>query len=160
MTPRLSVPSVLLGAALLYGCGPSKPELEGSLSTLVDLKYDSAELVQSADEFALRFVRRREAGEDTPFKLTYNLSGTAIQNNVPMDLAQAKPEGGPRTTLARDVLDDPRTTFPDILRGTVTFQSVPVSGGKLSGELHLTFVPGKEFACGHTVFGTFEASVP
>lgn len=156
-----ALPVFMLGAVALAGCGNGNAhELEGSLSVIVGLKYDSAELVQSQDELSLRFIQKREAGEDTPFKLTYNLSGTAVQNKVELDLAEERPQGGPRTSIARDVLDDPRSTFPAIERGGITFDTLPEPGGKVTGELWMTFTRCTQFACGRTVFGNFEANVP
>lgn len=145
--------------AALCGCGPSHA-LEGSLSSVLALQYDTVEFNGNNDEFALRFVKKRESGEDTPFKLSYNLSGTAIQRHVDMDLASQRPEGGPRTTLSRDVLDDPRQSFPAVQLGAITFEDLPTSGQHVKGQFHLTFVEGKELGSGRTVFGPFEATVP
>lgn len=145
---------------LVTACGGETKQLEGSLSTLVDLEYESAELIQSEEDFALRFIKRREIGEDTPVKLTYSLAGTAISTNTDMDLSEDRPAGGERSAVTREVLEDPRKTFPRIERGAIKFFSLPEPGGRVKGELHFTFEQGVEFGCGRTVFGPFEANVP
>ncbi|MFL5318769.1 MAG: hypothetical protein ACJ790_03875 [Myxococcaceae bacterium] len=166
MTLRASLIAALCVCGCLCGCGQASHELEGSLSTLVSLKYDTAELLHSDDEIALRFFQKRESGEDTTFKLSYKTSGVALQSKVPLQLEAMTPDGsGQRTSVSRDVLDDPRTTFPPVERGELTFDQAPdlsgplEAGRKVTGNLHVTFVQCTDFGCGRTVFGNFEANL-
>ena len=60
---------------------------------------------------------------------------------------------------ARDVLNDPRKTYPTIQIGTLIFNSRPEAGAKVTGDFNITFTNGIETASGRTVFGHFEAKV-
>jgi hypothetical protein len=82
-----------------------------------------------------------------------------------------------RGSLSRNVLDDPRTMFPPfrpcaeyapdggVLKPScaeLTLNNVPAQGKKLlaSGNFHVTFANGVDFASGRTVFATFDAEFP
>lgn len=152
-----------LALATLAGCGkPGAPkhQLEGSLSVLMDLSYDDAEVQLSSTELAVRFIRNNDGTENTPLRVGVSLEGTSYEAGHTMDLAETTPSGSQRGSVTRNVLDDPRRTFPALGRGKLTFHRSPVPGEQTSGDLSLTFSNGTELASGRTVFGTFEANVP
>lgn len=149
----------LVLVAYLAGCGPASFELEGSLSTVLDLRYKSSDVSVSDTEVAVRFLRPRGEGEDTVLKVAANLEGELLGAEHVLNLAEELANGSQRGTILRNVLDDPRTTFPKLLRGRLLFHGPPTAGRKVPGEVSVTFVEGGEFASGRTVFGSFEAKV-
>jgi hypothetical protein len=62
--------------------------------------------------------------------------------------------------LARNVVNDTRTTFPPIAQGQLLFKGSIASGQQVSGSFNVTFALGIDAACGRTVFADFKASVP
>ncbi len=152
-----------LAVAVLAACGaPKGPphRLEGSLSVLMDLRYDLAQIDLSNQDVAVRFVRKRSEGEDVVLKVTASLLGTAVDANEPIDLAEQTPAGAQRGTLSRNVFDDPRRELPALERGRLLFKSSVVPGANVAGEVSATFENGTHFASGRTVFGSFTAEVP
>jgi len=174
-----------LGAALcaLCACQPGDPNappppkyrLEGSLTQLMSLGYDEARIEGTSQDIALTFVRAipldttlpdgGQAGmggvsEDYPLKITYryedNDGGVPAASTV--DLAEVY-QGAQRGVLSRNVLQDPRKSFPDMLRGELYFDRFPAQGEKVRGNFHVTFENGIEEASGRTVFGDFQATV-
>jgi hypothetical protein len=126
----------------------------------MDLAYDEAHLEQTEQEVSVRFARKRGEGEDIVFKTTASLEGIAVTPGTPIDLAGLTTAGTVRGVTSRNVLDDPRRTFPTIVRGRLLFQTAFTSGAKAAGEFSVTYENGIELASGRTVFGNFEALVP
>ena len=149
-------------ALLSLGCGKGPPHfLEGSLSAVMALGYATVVAQPSTDALAVRFVLPRgEAGEDTVLEVAVDLHGTAFTPGVALDLAELSPAGQQRGSLSRNVLDDPRRTFPPLQRGTLLLDRALEPEARVSGELRATFENGVLAASGHTVFGTFQAGVP
>ena len=146
---------------LALGCGSGKAKsLEGSLSVTMDLTYDSAELLTSDTEAALKFAQTLGSIENVVFQVTVNWVGVEVKPGVPIDLTELAPSGAQRGVVSRNVDNDPRHTFPPLGRGRLLLQGVPNSGGKTRGDFSVTFENGTHFASGRTVFGKFEASVP
>lgn len=159
--PALLLPLLAGLVALTPGCGRApRHRLEGSLSVLLDLRYDDAVVEATPEEAAVRFVRTREAGEDTVLKVALSLLGAALDANAPLDLAEATPTGAQRGVVSRNVTDDPLHDFPRLARGTLVLRRSAISGERVPGELHLTFENGTTFGAGRTLFGAFEANVP
>lgn len=157
----------LFGAAL-SGCGgkganaPARFQLEGSLSVVMDLGWDSAELDTTSDEIAVRFIRKRGTTTDTPLKIVWAQAGQELNTPSTIDLAEARPDdpNRPRTVVTRNVLDDKRTVFPLIVRGKLSFLTKIVPNSSVKGQFNITFENGIDFANGRTIYGPFTAKVP
>lgn len=146
----------------LVACGRSGEQsaLEGSVTELLDLGYASARLEASEQDFALSFLKPRGEGEDVVLKLGVSTAGITPADGTTLDLAEALTETQQRGVFTRNVLDDPRQTFPRLKRGFVTLRTWPTPGARVVGELSALFENGVELASGRTIFGGFEANVP
>jgi hypothetical protein len=178
-------PSSAIGLfAALAACSGNGPAhaLEGSLGDEMDLGYDEAVLMSSTGQFSISFNRKKGMGFDTVFQIGVTVEmGEKVTGGTTWDLAQVLSNGMPRGTLSRNVLDDPRTTFPPFRNTTDCTQThlsdgghdgmscaelgldnIPAEGQNLpaGGNFHVTFANGVEFASGRTVFGTFAAKFP
>ncbi len=163
---------------------PPKFRLEGSLSQLMNLAYDEVRLLldydpgnpQPTDTMSIEFIRLRpmgtgmlpdggtemtSSGEDTVLKIGYALAGDAPPANQRLDLTFLDENGQPRTTLSRNVLNDPRRTFPPLRVGSLFLDRAPdrVKMNTVNGDFNLTFQNGIEVASGRTIFGNFAAKV-
>lgn len=150
---------LFLGLAGLPGCGSGNHQLEGSLSEVLDLTYQSVDVVKNPDDLSVRFLMPQGAGDNVVLRLSVDLAGTSIDARETFDLTSLGLQGNPRGTVSRSVLDDPLTTFPRMKRGELTFNHRVIPGEAVSGEFRITFENGTELASGRTVFGTFEATV-
>ena len=159
----MQVRAIPLLLADLAACAPDD-RLEGSVTPLLDLHYERVEARQSEDgkEVAVRFLRMQGEAEDTVLKVTANLEGHALEPRLPIDLAQrvGNAEGPQRGSVSRSLLDEPTRDFPELARGGLIFHGYLTPGGRVSGELHLTFTNGTHVYSGRTLFGRFEATVP
>jgi len=179
------------GVVALSACSPPgqaappKFRLEGSLSQLMNLGYDEARLrldydpnnPRPSDTLGIEFVRVRPlsmdtlsdggmvmgagASEDIVLKIGYQLAGDAPPANQRLDLTFLDQNNMSRTTLSRNVLNDPRRSFPPLRVGSLFLDRAPdrVAMNTVHGEFNLTFENGIEVASGRTVFGTFAAKV-
>lgn len=163
---------------------PPKFQLEGSLTQLMALGYDEARLrldydpdnPQPTDTLGIEFVRLRPLGsdmlddggmamvgasEDMVLKIGYQLAGDAPPANQRLDLTFLDENGLSRTTLSRNVLNDPRRSFPPLRVGSLFLDRRPdrVAMNTVNGEFNLTFENGIEVASGRTIFGRFSAKV-
>lgn len=182
---------LLVVAGLLVACSPApgkqappKFQLEGSLTQLMALGYDEARLrldydpdnPQPTDTLGIEFVRLRPMGSDTlpdggmvmvqdsedmVLKIGYQLAGDAPPANQRLDLTFLDENGVSRTTLSRNVLNDPRRSFPPLRVGSLFLDRRPdrVAMNTVNGEFNLTFENGIEVASGRTIFGKFSAKV-
>lgn len=181
---------LLLLAVATAGCSapngqpPPRFRLEGSLSQIMPLGFDEARLrldydptnPSPSDTLAIEFIRFRppadttlpdggmvEAGpnEDVVLKIGYQLAGDPPPANARLDLTFLDANGLTRTTLARNVLNDPRRTFPPLRVGSLFLDRAPdrVAMNTVNGDFNLTFENGIEVASGRTVFGRFAARV-
>jgi hypothetical protein len=167
----------LVAVVVLCACDqsrvpPPKFRLEGSLTQVMDLSYDEARILIAPNDISLQFVRIKPLeslasdggtqmmgiSEDYPIKIAYLLNGEPPPAGGRVDLAELIP-GGQRGVLSRNVQNDPRNTFPEILRGTISFDRPIDVGQTISGDFHITFVNGTEVASGRTVFSTYTAKV-
>lgn len=175
--------SVVGALWLLCACGSNstkgpKYQLEGSVTQLFDLGYDQARILVAEEDVALLFVRTRPLdtiradggtsnndmqgmSEDYPLKVSYALWGEPIPVKKRVDLAQVSddPAMTGRTVASRDVLNDPRKSYPAIRIGSLIFNADPMTSSRVTGDFNITFTNGIETASGRTVFGTFEAKV-
>jgi len=144
-------------------CGPRS--VQGSLSVLMDMRYQTVDIVLGSSDVTVRFVRPSNdqgQGEDLVLgvssrELTMPLTSTT-GSGVSWDLAE--PLGsGQRGSLSRNVLNDPRQTFPDLDRGDLTFEQIPVAGSSATGHFSVTFVLGTEFGDGRTLYESFSGAV-
>lgn len=150
----------LLG--LLTACGQG-PHLEGSVTALLDLRYETAEALADESEVSVRFLTAQGAGENTILKVAARLDGLQLTPGVKIDLAEvlgSSPDAPQRGTVSRSVLDEPQRPFPRLLRGGLTLDKALTPGAKVPGEFHVTFVNGTDVYSGRTLFGRFEATVP
>lgn len=146
--------ALLFGVLALSACGPGG--LSGSLSEVMDLSYDAVELRQTADEVAVAFVR---SGGDTALQVTASLKDVTLTAGQPLNLAEKLTATTQRGVLSRNVRNDTTTRFPELERGTLTLQALPVLDGTVSGSFNATFIQGATEPYGRTVSGTFDAKV-
>jgi len=147
-----------LALACAPGCGGLR-SVEGSLGELVEMGYQTVEVAQSPNVLAVNFVRPQGTGRDTVLQVSARLEGVTLQPGVSVDLSEVV-AAAPRGTVARNVFNDPRTRFPDVARGSLTLEALPVRGVRVRGAFSVTFANGTSFANGRTAFATFEATVP
>lgn len=151
-------PILLLLALASNACGGLN-QLEGSLGAIVDLTYSGTKAAQTADQLALQFVRTKGTGEDLVLQVTASLAGIQLTPNATLDLAELISPDVQRGAVSRNVLNDPRTSFPRLQRGRLRFRSALTRGQKVNGDFNITFIDGTDPACGRTVFGDFTAVV-
>lgn len=138
------------------GCG--RQQLEGSLTEIMDLHYEQAAVASTPAQLVARFTRPQGSGEDIVLQVTTSLSGVAPGTSR-FDLTEVTPDNTQRGVISRNVLNDPRTTFPAIARGSLNLSGTLSTGKRVSGSFSVTFVEGIQFANGRTVFASFEATV-
>lgn len=148
-----------LAGLALTGCGPQM--LEGSLTELLSLHYDTVEVTRSDDTLAVRFYTPRGKGQDLVLAVAAHTGGLDPKPGQTIDLAEEAPSGQQRGELTRNVLNDPRTTLPALQIGTLTLDALPEETGQVvTGRFNVTFVECIDFGCGRTVFGSFKGKVP
>jgi hypothetical protein len=161
--PALWLLGLLLG--LTSGCGEG-PRLEGSVSELLDLRYERVDAMALEDEVVVSFVTPQGCGENTILKVSARLDDLTLTPGVKIDLAELlgdTPDSPQRGAVDRDVLNEPDRDFPRILIGGLTLETALdafTPGAKVPGEFHVTFVNGTDVYSGRTVFGRFDATVP
>ena len=152
----------------LAGLGCSPPQLQGSLSVLLDLTYKTSELSVVNDQASLSFLRpitgdfaadAGPAGEDLVLRVVTTLSGQAVTAKTSFNLADVLPNGSQRGQVSRNVLNDPTQSFPLIDRGTFVVYQNPASGQYINGYFSVTFQEGIAEASGRTVYANFTAKV-
>lgn len=174
----MKLPCLWAGALLLAGCGAN--EIQGSLSTVLDLQYDKVTLAYTGGDstgglmtngqVAVRFLRSAGAqSENAVLVVTEDLSGLQVAPGSQVNLAQPPPSNiGERGVVTRDVYNDPRKTFCNdaqppgpIGRGYLKLDATPVPGSNqtVSGFFTVTFALGVDFGCGRTAFSSFKAQV-
>lgn len=159
---RARILPVLSLLGLMTACGQG-PHLEGSVTSLLDLSYETAEAQASEEEATVRFITLQGAGENTILKVAARLDELTLTPGMKIDLAELlgeTPESPQRGEVSRSVLDEPQREFPRLLRGGLTFDQALTPQSKVSGEFHVTFVNGTDVYSGRTIFGRFEATVP
>lgn len=160
MRARILPALSLLG--LMTACGQG-PHLEGSVTALLDLRYDTAEAQVNEEEASVRFLTAQGAGENTILKVAARLDDLTLTPGTKIDLAEVlgdTPDSPQRGAVSRSVLDEPQREFPRLLRGGLTFDQALNPQSKVTGEFHVTFVNGTDVYSGRTIFGRFEATVP
>jgi len=144
---------------LLIACAAcGRQQVEGSLTEIMDLHYQQAAVASTPAQLVARFTRPQGAGEDIVLQITANLAGLAPGTSR-FDLAETMPDNTQRGVVSRNVLNDPRTTFPAIARGALNLSGTLATGQRVSGSFSVTFVEGIQFASGRTAFASFGAIV-
>jgi hypothetical protein len=159
---RARLLQALLLTGLLTGCGEG-PHIEGSLTPLLNLRYDKSEAVADANEASVRFFTQQEEGENTILKVTARLDSLEFKPGQEVNLAEllgAAEDSPQRGSVSRSVLKEPERDFPRIFIGGLTFDKAPDPGATVPGSFHVTFVNGTHVYSGRTLFGRFEATVP
>ncbi|MGV3620808.1 MAG: hypothetical protein ACO1OB_08320 [Archangium sp.] len=149
---------------------PPKQRLEGSLTQVMDLGYDEARILFAPDDISLLFVRIRPLGstpttdggeemmemtgnsEEYPLRVAYRFIGEDLPTGGALDLTAVDENGLPRGVVSRNVTNDPRNVFPNIVRGRLIFDRQLVAGATVTGSFHITFENGTDVASGRTVF--------
>jgi hypothetical protein len=163
--PRMAARAFVLGAALLAssGCSSEGGELEGSVSPLVDLRYERVEAQWSPGELAINFVTPQGSGVNTKLKVSAfvgDMIPEGYTGPLTIDLAEVLEGGAQRGTIGRSVLDEPARAFPQLEVGKLIVDGTPVTAGsRITGDFHVTFVNGTDVFSGRTIFGSFEATV-
>jgi hypothetical protein len=160
---RAAVALLLVGLVLL-ACAP--PSVKGSLSVLMDMRYQTVDIVMGSSDVTVRYVKpSNEAGQGEDLVLAVSTRGLRLPfladagtPGLTFDLAEDI-GAGQRGTLARNVLNDPNQTFPAIERGHMSFVNVPAAGQPTAGDFSVTFVLGEEFGDGRTLYDNFQGTV-
>jgi hypothetical protein len=162
---------VLVFCALgLLCCGPQ--QVQGSLSTLLNLQYSNVQIaytggsvdggVMRNGQVAVSFLEPSGKSENAVLIVTEDLTGLQVDPDGKVDLTLVPPSGvGQRGVVTRDVANDPVTTFPALQIGTMQLDGTPVpgSGASLSGAFNVTFALCADFACGYTAYASFNGQV-
>jgi len=155
---------LLAGVLVLAGCGNpdgAKHVLEGSLSVVMDLGWDKCTIEVTPDDVAVTLVRDRGTLQDVTLKVDYALLGQTLNTPSSVDLAEIRPDTmTPRGEISRQTNNDPRTMFPNIVRGQLIFFDQIKPAAHVNGQFNATFEDGIEFANGRTVYGPFDATMP
>ncbi|WP_090484686.1 hypothetical protein [Myxococcus virescens] len=150
--------------ALLCACGDEGGRLEGSVTSLLDLRYDRAEAQLAEGELAVSFVTQQGTGTNTVLKVSARVQDMLPEGytgSLDVNLAEVLANGAQRGAIGRNVLDEPARTFPELRVGGLKVKALPSQQGqRISGEFHVTFVNGTHTYSGRTIFGSFEATVP
>jgi len=154
----LSIERIGAALALLACASCGGAQLEGSLSTVLDLHYSRASAANGPDQAVVRFIQPLDSGENVVLQVGAQLVGLD-PNTLQFDLAESISPNNQRGVISRNVLNDPRTTFPPLARGRLQFNAPLVAGKSVSGSFNATFADGTTFASGRTVFGSFGAPV-
>jgi hypothetical protein len=154
----------------LLCCGPQ--EIQGSLSTLLNLKYSSVQVAYTGGsvdggtmtngQVAVSFLQPSGKSENAVLVVTEDLTGLQVKPGGAVDLTLVPPSGvGQRGVVTRDVAGDPRKTFPALQIGLMKLNSTPVpgSGDSVSGAFNVTFALCPDFACGYTAYASFSGQV-
>ncbi|MBJ6761108.1 hypothetical protein JGU66_10070 [Myxococcaceae bacterium JPH2] len=157
--------AVALGALLgLTACGDKEGgALEGSVTPLLDLRYQRSEARVGEGELSISFLQDQGAGSNTVLKVSARVDDMLPEgytDSLDIDLAQVLDNGAQRGTVGRSVLDEPVRDFPKLARGNLFVRTIPQPGSRVSGEFNVTFVNGTDVYSGRTIFGRFEATVP
>ncbi len=151
-------------AAVLCACGDEGGRLEGSVTSLLDLRYDRAEAQLSEGELAVSFLTQQGTGTNIVLKVSARVADMLPEGYtgpLDVDLAEVLATGAQRGAVGRNVLDEPARTFPALRLGGLKVKALPgQQRQRISGELHVTFVNGTHPYSGRTIFGSFEATVP
>jgi hypothetical protein len=151
--------SLFFVAGFLVACGGAAP-LSGSLADACDLTYSHATIQNVGGVVELRFLQTRGTQEDTALKVSVTLDPSGLpKGSAELDLTEMMPGGAQRGVASRNVLNDPDTAFPLLLRGTMSLDSDLTTATDMTGAFSMTFVQGDVFASGLAVFGSFDAEV-
>jgi len=149
---------------VLLACGPRS--VQGSLSVLMDMRYQAVEVVMGASDLTVRYTKpSTESGQGEDLVLAVSARGLRFPfppdsgTPIVIDLAEDLGGGVQRGALARNVLNDPRQTFPAMQRGQLRFNNIPRLEQQASGDFAVTFVLGEEFGDGRTLFDNFQGKV-
>lgn len=165
--PRRTARALLAGAAAVLvassGCASEGGELEGSVSSLIDLKYERVDAQWSPGELAISFVTPQGSGINTKLKVSAVVGDMIPEGYTgPLDinLAEVLEGGAQRGAIGRSVLDEPARTFPQLEVGQLKVDSTATEpGSRITGDFHVTFINGTDVVSGRTIFGSFEATV-
>jgi hypothetical protein len=157
-------------ALALVCCGPQ--EVQGSLSTLLNLKYNSVQVaytggsvdggVMANGQVAVSFLESSGSSNNAVLVVTEDLSGLQVKPGGSVDLTLVPPSGvGQRGVVTRDVANDPRKTFPPLQVGKMHLNSTPIPGSRetVTGSFNVTFALCPDFACGYTAYASFSGQV-
>ncbi len=162
--------ALTLCSLALICCGPQ--EIQGSLSSLLNLQYNTVRLgytggsvdggVMTNGQVAVSFLEVSGKTENAVLVVTEDLTDLLVEPGGAVDLTQVPPSGvGQRGVVTRDVANDPVTSFPALQRGSMKLGSTPIpgSGQSVGGAFNVTFEDCAQFACGFTAFASFTAQV-
>ncbi len=155
-------------ALLLLCCGPK--QVQGSLSTLLNLDYSSVQVAYTGGsvdgglmkdgQVAVSFLEPSGPSQNAVLVVTEDLTGLQVKPTGAVNLTQLLGTSQ-RGVVTRDVANDPRKTFPALAIGTMQLDATPVPGSRasVSGSFHVTFALCPDFACGYTAFASFTGQV-
>lgn len=154
----------VLGLAVLaLACGGEGGALEGSVTPLLDLRYQRSEARVGEGQLSVSFLTKQGSGENTVLKVSARVDDMLPEGytgSLDIDLAEVLENGAQRGTVGRSVLDEPVREFPLLARGKLFVDRIPQPNGRVTGDFNVTFVNGTDVYSGRTIFGRFEATVP
>ena len=157
-----------IAALALVCCGPQ--QIQGSLSTLLNLQYKSVQLVytggsvdggvMSNGQVAVSFLEPSGKSTNAVLIVTEDLTDLQVKPGGSVDLTQMLGTLQ-RGVVTRDVANDPRKTFPTLQIGRMQLSSTPIPGSRatVNGSFNVTFSLCADFACGYTAYDSFSAQV-
>jgi hypothetical protein len=151
MTRRLAH-AFFIAAFPLLACSDTAPNrLFGSMSQMYDLTFDQVNLVAQGSSVSIEYVRTAGAMPGQPAVLVVDLTGVVNVAGTSIDLTMQN-MGQPRGVLQQ--VATTTQTFP-IQRGTITFDTAPTAGAKVTGSFATTL----STPAGYTLDGDFSATV-
>ena len=148
----------VLAAALAVGgvpaCEQPPNTLEGSLTEIIDLEFQSVEVSITEWQVIVGYWTPHLEGRDIVFKLVANKRPNEVVPGEAIELSPRE-DGTARATCTRSVADDPIRTYAAIKSGTLVLDAIPVLDGAVGGEFRVTFDEGGDAGKGRTAFGRF-----
>ena len=135
-----------LALAVTPGCGSSPNTLEGSLSDVYGLDFDTVNAQLIGGYLVIEYVRT--AGGGKTLKISVDLTGYTVSAGAAISLLEKGPSGGPRGTLQRIVES---TIDLPLMSGSLTLDAVPAAGMPLGGSFSAAFT----MPSGRSVRGEF-----
>lgn len=128
------------------GCGGAANKLEGSLSDVYPLDFDTVDAQLVGSYLVLQYVRASDGGKT--LKLSVDLTGYTVSPGAAIDLAAAGAASAHRGTFQRIV--EANIELP-IATGTLTLDAVPTANMHLGGSFGATFT----MPAGRSLHGDF-----
>ena len=138
--------ALALGLGASAGCGSSANKLEGSLSDVYPLDFDTVDAQLVGSYLVVQYLRAADGGKT--IKLSVDLTGYTVSPGAAIDLAAPGAASSHRGIFQRIV--DANLDLP-IATGTLTLDAVPAAAMHLGGSFGATFT----MPAGRSLHGDF-----